>query len=355
MSAKKLKATDCYSHQFNQNTITELPRSISASLDPVLQRVVLSAGAKNALPSDTEATIAPLEGIKNRLLAPFESINGPLVPLQEALMAHIGTYRDVFYFNTAEDVVNDGISILIVEESNIAAVDANNDPITEKDVEKLNEFGSLHLIKGQNGHIRRLLCLHALNHVYKTRDLVLKNNDKLKGVAAVEESSSDEEVEVDQVEQKEKKNMTLMELKEESLKKDRKEKLKVNIKATKETNSNKKNLKDGKNNKNSYNNNQKNKNSKEGKNAKSDASKNTKDYILKNDNSKKRINLNEIQNDCEARDQGFTRAKVLILAPFRSIAYDFVTDLIRISGSVQQVCFFSLTSYLTRNLISKQS
>ncbi|KNE54386.1 hypothetical protein AMAG_00361 [Allomyces macrogynus ATCC 38327] len=42
------------------------------------------------------------------------------------------------------------------------------------------------------------------------------------------------------------------------------------------------------------------------------------------------------QQDVDVRDQGFTRPKVLILAPFRSVAYEIVSLLVELSGTEQQ-------------------
>jgi U3 small nucleolar RNA-associated protein 25 len=73
--------------------------------------------------------------LKQRLTAPFEELNGDLTPLQKSFSPYIFSYQDVQFAG--------------------------------RTVSNADE-------------LRRMYCIHALNHIFKTRDRVLKDNDKLK-------------------------------------------------------------------------------------------------------------------------------------------------------------------------------
>jgi U3 small nucleolar RNA-associated protein 25 len=72
--------------------------------------------------------------LKKRLVAPFEEVNGELTPLQKAFSPYISSYQDVHFAG--------------------------------RTVSNADE-------------LRKLYSVHALNHVFKTRDRVIKDNAKL--------------------------------------------------------------------------------------------------------------------------------------------------------------------------------
>ncbi|TGZ80410.1 DUF1253-domain-containing protein [Ascodesmis nigricans] len=72
--------------------------------------------------------------LKQKLVEPFQSANGGLRPLQKALAPSVFKYQDILFSGRTADNADE---------------------------------------------LRRTYCLHALNHVYKTRDRVLKNNARL--------------------------------------------------------------------------------------------------------------------------------------------------------------------------------
>ncbi|KAJ3123653.1 rRNA-binding ribosome biosynthesis protein utp25 [Nowakowskiella sp. JEL0407] len=79
--------------------------------------------------------------LKNRLVDPWKSntkSSSLYTPLQQKLLSSISVYKDLMYTNMKHS---------------------------------------------EEEEIRQIYCLHALNHVYKTRDRVLKNTTKLSGIA----------------------------------------------------------------------------------------------------------------------------------------------------------------------------
>jgi len=72
--------------------------------------------------------------LKKRLVTPFEEVNGELTPLQKAFTPYLFSYQDVHFA---------GRTVSNAEE------------------------------------LRKMYCTHALNHVFKTRDRVIKDNGRL--------------------------------------------------------------------------------------------------------------------------------------------------------------------------------
>lgn len=102
-------------------------------------KLVFSAPAEShAAPGKKADSIADVN-LKNKLAAPFEALNGEFTPVQQALAPYIFANQDVLFTSRTPD--------------NAAAV-------------------------------RNLACVHALNHIYKTRSRVLKNNERLSRAAA---------------------------------------------------------------------------------------------------------------------------------------------------------------------------
>lgn len=191
---------------FPQKLSSEFTKT--AKLDGILNRLLISQ--PDGIFDKRDICNDYLADVKVRLKTPFSELNGDLSQFQQVLYSYINEYRDIFYFK-------DDYSISSFQ----------------SDIERSDS------IDGREGEIRRLLCLHALNHVFKTRDLILKNNQKIKASTAETNPSA----------------------------------------------------------KSSYN----------------------------------------FDQDDEFRDQGFTRPKVLIVAPFKNDAYKFIKDIIQISGSTEQV------------------
>ncbi|KAJ3312211.1 hypothetical protein HDV04_003344 [Boothiomyces sp. JEL0838] len=109
-----------------------------ANTDEILKRVLHSTINAAGISSPS------VNSIKTRLREPWQTLNGKLLkktksttftPLQSKLFGFMNSYSDLFYTNETFEMQDD---------------------------------------------IRHLIALHTLNHVYKTRDRVLKNNSKLK-------------------------------------------------------------------------------------------------------------------------------------------------------------------------------
>jgi Utp25, U3 small nucleolar RNA-associated SSU processome protein 25 len=233
---------DAFNNQFNPSELSTNPIFNTATqLHTTLERVFLKLPDNQTSPNDCKTDSLAEIGVKNRLIEPFTTLNGDITPLQTGLYTHIGAYRDTFYFNDPVVQSSDGKTL-------------------------------------KDNEIRRILCLHALNHVYKTRDMVLKNSEKLS------------EREAKEIENE----------------------LKLGKKDVK--------------------------NARKGKEMEAKGKKDGKTYVKRGAVEVavpvKREASTE-NDDC--RDQGFTRAKVLIVVPFRSIAYKIVNDLMDISGSAQTV------------------
>ncbi|KAI5837605.1 hypothetical protein DFP73DRAFT_567720 [Morchella snyderi] len=97
-------------------------------------KLVFSAPAgSQAAPGKKVDSIVDVN-LKTKLVAPFEALNGEFTPVQQALAPYIFANQDVLFTSRTPD--------------NAAA-------------------------------IRNLTCIHALNHIYKTRSRVLKNNERL--------------------------------------------------------------------------------------------------------------------------------------------------------------------------------
>jgi U3 small nucleolar RNA-associated protein 25 len=192
--------------EFTRHTLpkcltTEL--ETTADIDPVLDRIVLQIPILKQ--------IGNIEMSKQRLELPFKALNGEFTQLQKSIYNHMVKYRDIYYVN--ENLTND-----------------DNQPSIDT-------------------QLRRLYAFHALDHIYKTRDMILKNNERLK---IIDDKSKE----------------------------------------------------------------------KSGNKAKENFSNNvmTNSFV-----------------DEQIRDQGFTRAKVLIVTPFKNDAYLFINDLISISGTTETV------------------
>ncbi|KAJ3317262.1 hypothetical protein HDV06_001818 [Boothiomyces sp. JEL0866] len=115
-----------------------------AETDEILKRVLRSSIVK------ADINTPSLNSIKTRLREPWQKLNLKLLkktksttftPLQSKLFESLNSYSDLFYSNETFEMQDD---------------------------------------------IRHLLALHTLNHVYKTRDRVLKNNAKLKADQSLE-------------------------------------------------------------------------------------------------------------------------------------------------------------------------
>ncbi|RPB10309.1 DUF1253-domain-containing protein [Morchella conica CCBAS932] len=112
-------------------------------------KLVFSAPSESqAAPGKKVDSIADVS-LKNKLAAPFEALNGEFTPVQQALAPYIFANQDVLFTSRTPD--------------NAAAV-------------------------------RNLACVHALNHIYKTRSRVLKNNERLSRAATTDDGAADLEL-----------------------------------------------------------------------------------------------------------------------------------------------------------------
>lgn len=101
---------------------------------PSIGRCVLTTPAGGA-PANTKKTESVKDlKLKQKLIQPFEKHNSTFGTLQKGLGPHIFGYQDVMFSGRTVDNADE---------------------------------------------LRRMYCIHALNHVYKTRDRVLKDNAKL--------------------------------------------------------------------------------------------------------------------------------------------------------------------------------
>ncbi|XP_065832625.1 U3 small nucleolar RNA-associated protein 25 homolog [Oscarella lobularis] len=121
--------------------------STSQNSDPMLG-LISSASPLEQQIIDQKSTKSTIDTIRTRLVNHWKTVNNPetkdketkhafFTPLQESLFSHISNYRDLLY--------------------------------VQRDFENGEE-------------IRRLYCLHALNHVLKSRHRVMKNNSRLRQV-----------------------------------------------------------------------------------------------------------------------------------------------------------------------------
>lgn len=102
-------------------------------------KLVFSAPAgSQAQPGKKVDSLSDVNSLKKKLVAPFDSLNGEFRPVQKALAPYIFANQDVLFTSRTPE--------------NAAS-------------------------------IRNLACVHALNHLYKTRSRVLKNNERLSRAA----------------------------------------------------------------------------------------------------------------------------------------------------------------------------
>ncbi|KAJ3034977.1 rRNA-binding ribosome biosynthesis protein utp25, partial [Rhizophlyctis rosea] len=148
---------DPFFTQFSDSISTTLPLAaaqlsqnawiLSKDEDPILKSII-SYNMPNSNSSlvnlDQTVSLESLK-IKTRLHTPFKSLNEPLLPtvdqttpftpLQSRLIPPLNTYKDIMFTNETHATARE---------------------------------------------LRHMYCLHAVNHVFKTRDKVLKNTAKIK-------------------------------------------------------------------------------------------------------------------------------------------------------------------------------